>query len=324
MNYIENQKTDPYFNLALEEYVLKNRRDGDYLLLWRNSPVVVVGRHQNTLEEINREAVKLYGIQVVRRETGGGAVYHDLGNLNFSFITAADHAGNLDMDRFVIPVVRSLGRLGIQAQLTGRNDLTIGEKKISGNAQTVCRGRILHHGTLLFDADLERAQSVLTADEDKFRSRSTKSVRSRIGNLRDYLPQNISMDIEGLKAHLLREFGAKDDVLEPEEIRQIEELAQKKYRSPAWNYGESPEFEYENHIRFAGGTLKTGLRVEDGRITDIRFRGDFMAVRPVEEVEERLRGTWYERDCVREVLEGVDVEAYFGTVTAKEVVRCMF
>lgn len=324
MKYLENRETDPYFNLAYEEYVLKNRRDGDYLLLWQNSPAVVVGRHQNTVEEVDLVAAEQYGIQVVRRETGGGAVYHDLGNLNFSFITAAGDPGSMAMEPFTAPVIKALEKIGIHAGLSGRNDLTVKGRKVSGNAQTIDHGRILHHGTLLFEADLELAQLVLRVRGEKFLSKSAKSVRSRIGNLKDYLPDGTAMGINGLKELLLREFGAVRDTLKPDELKRIQALAREKYRTWEWNYGESPEFNITNRRRFAGGTLEAGIRVEEGLIAEIRFCGDFMSVRPVEAAEAALQGVRYEAGCAAEALRAVDVDGCFGGVTGAEVLECMF
>ena len=324
MKYLDNRETDAYFNLAYEEYVLKNRRDGDYLLLWQNRPAVVVGRHQNTVEEVDLGAAEQYGIQVVRRESGGGAVYHDLGNLNFSFITSAGDGECLTMERFTYPVIRALENIGIHARLSGRNDLVVGERKVSGNAQTIFCGRILHHGTLLIDADLDRAQKVLRVREEKFISKSAKSVRSRIGNLKDFLPDRAKMDTACLKELLLREFRAERDMLNQEEMAKIHMLAMEKYRTWEWNFGESPEFSFTNSRRFEGGTLEVGIRVEEGMINEIRFRGDFMAVRSVAEAESALRGVRYEPGSAARALMEVDVESCFGGITREEIVECMF
>ena len=193
--YLETGQTDPAYNLAFEEYVLLNKREGDLLILWQNDNAVIVGRNQNTEEEINRPFVEAHGIKVVRRITGGGAVYHDLGNLNYSFITDCGEFDHAAMAAFTWPVVAALRGLGLNAEGSGRNDITVDGRKVSGTAQRVQGGRILFHGTLLFDSDPEMVAGALRADPDKFRSKSTKSVRSRVGNIREFLPERMSLEV---------------------------------------------------------------------------------------------------------------------------------
>ena len=191
LHYLETGSTDPAYNLAFEEYVLTHRMDGDYLILWQNDNTVVVGQNQNTAAEINRAFVEAHGVHVVRRTTGGGAVYHDLGNLNYSFITD-EEAGSLRLERFTAPVVDALASLGLQAEASGRNDILVEGRKVSGTAQRVYKTRILHHGTLLFDSDPDMVAGALNVDPEKFRSKGRKSVRSRIGNIRSFLKQDMT------------------------------------------------------------------------------------------------------------------------------------
>ena len=187
VHYLETGSVDPCYNLALEQYVLEHFREGDWLLLWQNANTVVIGLNQNTAEEINAAFVEKHGVTVVRRMTGGGAVYHDLGNLNYSFICDVGNAEELTIRRFTDPVCRALAAMGVDAETSGRNDILVGGKKVSGVAQRITNGRILHHGTLLFDSDPAMIEGALKADPAKFRSKSAKSVRSRVGNIRDYL-----------------------------------------------------------------------------------------------------------------------------------------
>ena len=193
VRYLETGSTDPAYNLAFEEYVLTHRRDGAYLLLWQNDNTIVVGRNQNTAQEIDRAFVEQHHIRVVRRGTGGGAVYHDMGNLNYSFITDAGDAERMAMERFTRPIVAALQGLGLQAEASGRNDILVEGRKVSGTAQRLTDGRILHHGTLLFDSRPEMVAGALRADPAKFRSKGAKSVRSRIGNIRDFLPEDMTL-----------------------------------------------------------------------------------------------------------------------------------
>jgi len=192
-NYLETGSQDPCYNLAFEETVLARRTQGDYLLLWQNDNTIVIGQNQNAEAEINRTFVEGHHIHVVRRTTGGGAVYHDLGNLNYSFITDAGNAERLTMERFTKPIVEALKGLGLNAEASGRNDILVEGRKVSGTAQRLMKGRILHHGTLLFDANPGMVAGALNADPAKFQSKGAKSVRSRIGNIREFLPEKMSM-----------------------------------------------------------------------------------------------------------------------------------
>jgi len=188
MKYIDSQSSNPYFNLALEEYVLKNFSiEEDIIFLWQNTPTIVVGNNQNTIEEINMPFVNEKKIKVVRRLSGGGAVYQDLGNLNFTFLMSLEKPANLEIKKFALPVVEALNKLGVPAELTGRNDITVEGKKISGNAQRLFRNKLLHHGTLLFDTDLEVMAKVLQVGLDKIQSKGIKSIRSRVTNIKPYL-----------------------------------------------------------------------------------------------------------------------------------------
>ena len=212
MLFLSNEgHTDPALNLALEEYALRQLPlEESLLLFYINEPSIIIGKNQNTVEEINREYVEANGIRVVRRLSGGGAVYHDLGNLNFSFITKDDGQSFRDFAKFTQPVVDALRKLGVNAELTGRNDIQVGEAKISGNAQFFARGRMFSHGTLLFDSEMERVASALNVKPIKFESKSTKSVRSRVANISSFLPE--PMTIGAFRSALLREiFGKPED-----------------------------------------------------------------------------------------------------------------
>ena len=193
VRYMETHSQNPYYNLAFEEYVLTHRTEGDYLLLWQNDNTIVVGQNQNTEAEINRPFVEEHHINVVRRSTGGGAVYHDLGNLNYSFITDAGDKESISMARFTHPVVEALKGLGLQAEASGRNDILVEGRKVSGTAQRLCGNRILHHGTLLFDSDPRMIAGALNAAPEKFSSKGAKSVRSRVGNIRSFLPVDMAL-----------------------------------------------------------------------------------------------------------------------------------
>lgn len=314
-------ETDPYWNLAMEEAALRSCTDGDYLLLWRNAPSVIVGRYQNTVEEIDQNYVRDRGLPVVRRITGGGCVYHDLGNLNYSYITDAGDAEELSIARFTRPVVEALRALGVPAELTGRNDILAGGKKISGCAQVIEGKRILHHGTLLFSASLEDAARALRVHPEKYRSKSTKSVRTRIGNISEVLSGGKIRSVLEFRDYLADCLGSGGEHFFPgaELLAEAGRLAKEKYRSWEWNYGESPPFQYHDKKGFSCGLIELSLSVEEGRIAAVMFRGDFLARRRLSELEERLQGCALRREALSGRLADAPLEEYFGTISAGEL-----
>lgn len=321
MFYLETGSVEPGWNLAFEEYVLKNKRQGDWLILWQNRSAVIVGRNQNALAEIDREFVQEHGISVIRRNTGGGAVYHDLGNLNYSFIT--DAAVNLTGadNRFTAPVVRALRGLGLDAESSGRNDILVSGHKVSGTAQFRSGERILHHGTLLFDSDPEMIAGSLNPDPTKFQTKSVKSVRSRVGNIRTFLDQDMTMEAfwDYLKGVLALD-GVVPVRLQPEELAQVAALRDQKYDTWQWNYGASPKYDSVLRQRFPGGLLEIHLTVKAGRIEGIRIFGDFLALRPVDRLEDALVGCLYRREELTAILAELPLADYLGTVTGEQLV----
>lgn len=320
VNYLETKSTDPYYNLAFEEYVLQNRTEGDYLLLWQNDNTVVVGRNQNTAEEIDADFVEKHHIRVVRRGTGGGAVYHDLGNLNYSFITDAGEKENLSFARFTQPIVEVLRELGLPASASGRNDILVGECKVSGTAQRLCGSRILHHGTLLFDSDPSMVAGALAVHPEKFQSKSAKSVRARIGNIRSFLAKDMTLpEFWAYLRTALAKGAFQATELTPEELQAVQRLRDEKYATWDWNYGKSPAYGMTNHRRFDGGTLEVHMNVKNAAIQDITFTGDFLSRKDLAPVTEALRGCAVEPEAVAAVLRQFSLQDYFGTITPEEV-----
>ena len=317
MYFISNQGiTDPRVNLALEEYCLRHLDpDNEYLLLYINEPSIIIGRFQNTLEEINQEYVTTKGIHVVRRVSGGGAVYHDHGNLNFSFMTRYTKDNMLNFKKFTEPVIRTLQAMGLPAELTGRNDIVVWGKKISGNAQYATRTSMLSHGTLLFDSEIEILVRALNVKDDKIRSKALKSVRSRVTNILECLER--PMDMDGFRRYLLENIfasqgGIREYELSPEQWEGVHALSREKYCNWDWNYGKSPTFNVQRLERFAIGQIDTRIDVDRGMMRSVRIYGDFLGYGDVKELEERLIGREYRKEDVQQALEGVDLSRYFG------------
>ena len=319
MYFIEGQSHDPAYNLALEEYLYRSVNEGHpgYFLLWQNAPSIIVGRFQNTAQEVNRPFVEERGIHVVRRISGGGAVYHDLGNVNYSFIVPNDEGIPFDFARHARPVIDALAKLGVEAESGGRNDLLIDGRKFSGSAQHMDRRRLLHHGTLLFDSDLSILEQALSVDEEKFTSKGFKSVRSRVTNILPMLPEPISVEefIDALRGALS---GTDTSSLDEAQLSEIRRLRDEKYATWEWNWGASPEFTERKARRFPWGKVEALLNVKEGVIRQARFYGDYFGTENREEIERLLEGRVYKEDALREALEGFPLERSFKGAGTEE------
>ena len=322
MQYFETNSTDPAYNLAFEEYILTHFRQGNILILWQNDNAVIIGRNQNTAEEINQQFVNDHGIRVIRRNTGGGAVYHDLGNINYSFIADADSIDQAATQLFLAPVVNALRGLGMDANFSGRNDILVSDRKISGTAQQLSKGRLLLHGTLLFDSNPEMISGALNPDPTKFQSKSVKSVRSRVGNIRQFLTHDMDLNSfwQSLKAQLTGN-GAILPNLSDADLSEIQKLKQEKYDTWDWNYGKSPKFEIQNKKRWSGGLLDIRMTVSGGKIDDLRIYGDFLALESITPLEEALSGCTFQKEALTQALESVCLNRYIGTITKDELIQ---
>ena len=311
MLYIQNTGNDPYFNLAAEEYLL-TRKQEDIFLLWVNSDVIVVGRNQNTMAEINYDYVTEQNIAVVRRLTGGGAVFHDKGNLNFTFIES--HREALNFSHFGHIIIGALQKLGLDAQLSGRNDLTLEGKKFSGHAATVYQGRHLHHGTLMLNLMVDTLGKALKTDPQKIESKGVKSVRSRVTNINSHLAEPISVPrlIEVISQHIGETYPDMTPyTFTPENIAAIGQLADEKYRTWEWCFGGSPKYSFSKKGRYAGGSVEVRLAVEKGIIEEARIYGDFFGTKEVSELTEALTGLRHDKEAITKKLSGTDWNQYF-------------
>ncbi|MFP4657702.1 MAG: lipoate--protein ligase [Desulfonatronovibrionaceae bacterium] len=320
---IHNKTIDPYFNLAAEEYLLKNEEQ-EYFLLWRNPPSIIVGRNQNARAEINEEYVRDHSIPVVRRLSGGGAVFHDLGNINFTLISRKQSRTGLDFKHFARPVVRALQGMGVPAEFDGRNDLAVAGKKISGNAQHVWRDSVLHHGTLLFDSDVKDLTKALQPDELKFRDKAVKSVRSRVTNIRPYLPKEVT--IEGFMQDLLHTIQTdwEDSCITSftrTQEKAVYALRDEKYSSWEWNFGTAPPYTHSRKKRTPGGTVELVLNVRKGIIQTACFYGDFFGQRDVTELAERLRGVRHDPGAVAAALKVMPIREYLWDVSLEDILE---
>lgn len=318
MRYIISENTDAYFNLASEEYLLKHT-DEEIFYLWRNDNAIIVGKNQNTLSEINVDYVKEKNIKVVRRLTGGGAVYHDLGNLNYTFIENKKKNFN-DFRGFCEPITTALNEMGVEAEFSGRNDMTIEGKKFSGTAQCKYKDRVMHHGTLLFSSVKADISGALKPREIKFSGKSVKSVSSRITNISDHLEGD--MDVIEFRNRVMKSVaGGMDQVttFSDQEISEIIRLRDEKYAKWEWNYGHSPKFEITREGRFPGGTLEVTIEVKKGVIEKIRIYGDFFGTRDVSTLESALTGVAHNEETISKVLQNLDIHDYMVNITKEDL-----
>lgn len=329
MIFIENEGNhNPKLNLALEEYILRNfSPKNDYLLFYINAPSIIIGRNQNTLEEINDDYVTEQGIEVVRRISGGGAVYHDLGNLNFSFITNHDGQSISNFKKFTAPVIKVLNEMGMHAELKGRNDIEIDGRKISGTAQFSTGKRMISHGTLLLNTDLTEVTRALQVKMSKIKSKGHKSVRSRVANISEFL--DAPMTIDAFRQRILKGlFEDSDDFetyyLTPEEWEGVHKLKAEKYDTWEWNYGKSPKFNIKRSKRFSIGEIDLRIFVEKGHIEDFKIFGDFFGRKPVENLEKLLVGARYVKDDITQVLKDIEVSEYFGEIPKVDFIELIY
>lgn len=312
MLLINNTNTNAYFNLAMEEYFLKNTNE-DIFLLWQNENSIIVGKNQNTLSEINYDYVKENNIKVVRRLSGGGAVFHDLGNINFTFISCNDNSFS-DFKKFTMPIVEALKELNVHAEFSGRNDLLIDGQKFSGNAQYNYKNKVMHHGTLLFSSEINDLSNALKVKPSKFQGKSVKSVKSRVTNISSHLDKK--MTVLEFKDYLMDFIDKRDEnshfyELNDKDVESINKLVEEKYSTWEWNFGYSPKYSLYNELKYPGGNVEFSLDVHDGLIKDIKFFGDFFGKEDISFIENKLRNVKHNEYSIKSALEDVDINNYF-------------
>lgn len=304
---INQPNTDPYFNLAVEEYFMKKYQE-DFFMLWRSRPSVVVGKHQNALAEINHNFIREHQIPVTRRLSGGGTVFHDPGNVNFTFIRNVEAISEVNFKVFTVPVIEALKKLGVEAYTTGRNDLLINDKKISGNAEHVHRNRVLHHGTLLFYSHLETLKRALKVDLSKFEDKAVQSNRSEVTNIADYLPKPMSVEeftdfVFSDICHNYPEFQVYEPTVEDQIA--IQKLSIEKYQTWDWIFGYSPKYRFTNMLETENGKILISLLVEHGLLAEVTLSGA-IPEKKCQELAEALIGRRHEYMEVKSALKGFD------------------
>ena len=328
MIFLKNDSTDPYFNIALEEYFLKNLDFEDTIFsLWQNKPCVIIGKHQNPYVEVNHKFVLEHNIPIARRITGGGAVYHDLGNLNFMFISQVDHLDTLDIRAHILPIVQALNKMGIKAQLSDRNSITIDGKKISGTAEAFSNKNLLCHGTLLFDSDIFTLNEALKHVEATIETKSVKSIPGVVANIKDFLEHKY--DISTFKKELINQIFSdipyKEYSLTENDIKNIEKLAKEKFSTWDWIYGESPPFTISKVKKFNKGVLSFTAEIErGGTIKNIKFEGDVPLSPQISYLEKLLQGKKYRIEEFEDILKNLKITDCFKDVTIEELIEFIF
>ncbi|MCK1207879.1 lipoate--protein ligase [Streptococcus uberis] len=327
MKYIVNKSNNPAYNIALEAYAFRELLSEDEIfILWINEPAIIIGKHQNTIQEINKEYIDAHGIHVARRLSGGGAVYHDLNNLNYTIISNKSEEGAFDFKTFSQPVIETLADLGVKAEFTGRNDLEINGKKFCGNAQAYYKGRMMHHGCLLFDVDMTVLGDALKVSKDKIESKGIKSVRARVTNIIDELPEKITVNefSDKILAKMKETYPDMTEyVLSEDELAKIQKSADEQFGNWDWVYGKAPEYTIERNVRYPAGKINTFANVEKSIIKNIKIYGDFFGIKDVQDIEELLVGTRYENKDVLEKLKTIDTTQYFSGMTVEEIAKAI-
>ncbi|HCT29940.1 MAG TPA: lipoate--protein ligase [Bacteroidales bacterium] len=326
MLIINQSITDPYFNIASEEFLLKNFSE-DIFILYSNTPSIIVGKHQNTMAEINHNFVSQKGVPVIRRLSGGGTVYHDLGNVNYSFIINGSEGNLVDFKKHTKPIIDVLTSLGVDAHIGGKNDIRVGDKKISGNAEHIYKNRVLHHGTLLFNSNLDELNESIKVNKNTYTDKAVKSIRSHVANINEYLNDDISIGKfkELLIDHVKMLFpNAVDYQLNQNDITSINELISKKFVTWNWNYGYSPSYTLNRQIHFNKYTLDIIVNVDKGLINQVSIKGNHLEPKSVKELEQLLQGCIHETQEISNRLKNIDISQFIPEILNEDFIKGLF
>lgn len=330
MLYVESHSLDPEYNLSFEEYLFKYLplEEEEYVTLWQNGPAVIIGKNQNAWAEINRDYIEANEVKVVRRITGGGAVYHDLGNLNFSFVTKDQAKGKIDFSIYYKPIVAALRAMGVEAELSGRNDITVDGKKVIGASQSIWKGRVLSNGCILFDVKMESLASALNVRPEKLVTKGIASVKARVTNIKPYL--GMEKDVDDFKALLLKEifrqFGEepREYKLTEKDRQEILKIKESRFGRKEWNWGQSPKGSFSNGAKFPFGWVEISTNIVGGKLKDVVILGDFFGTEDVAEISKALEGADYDKKSIEAVLGDFELVKYFGQTEAKDLAELFF
>jgi lipoate-protein ligase A len=327
--FIEPKSTDAAFHFSVEEYLIRRFAGSrNIFMIWQAENCAMLGRNQIAGMEVDVSAAERLHVQVIRRSSGGGTIFTDLGTLLISAITAFKDGDDAKQMLSILagPLVSALNKFGIKAYIQGRNDIFVDGKKISGMAQYIKEGVLVSHCSLLFDTDLDRLITVLRPDTGKIISKALTSMRSHVTNLSEYMSVSCTTNEfkDMLKKSFFEDLNFDEYELTEEDIQKIQEIRLKKYANSDWNIGSEPRFSYSNSKRFPGGKVEVRIFTEHGFITNCALNGDFLALLPVRGLEEKLEGLPYRIEAVREALVSIDLRPYLGTITTEELLSCVF
>ncbi len=318
MKYITADYDIPYYNMALEEYIMgSDGFDDEYVFFYIHKPSVIIGKYQNAMSEVNMKFLEDNNIYLARRISGGGAVYHDGGNLNFSFICRKTNAG-IDFEPYVGPVINALEKLGLDASLSGRNDLLLDGRKFGGNAQHISGGKVLSHGTIMVDVNIEDMTKALNVDPEKYTSKGIASVRSRVINLNEKL--SVKMTAVKMREYLLKEFSENTDITEyhltEDDKKAVEKLVAEKFSTWEYNYGGKASFGTTKKKKLPAGLIEISCEADRGVISGISVTGDFFAECDISVLENALTGVKLRYE---DIVKAAGINPVISGITAEEL-----
>ena len=326
MRYLRNLSTDVYFNMAFDEYALEQLPlDEPLFFLWQNRSAVIIGLNQNAYAEVDIDYLHQHDIALARRITGGGAVYHDLGNLNYTIVGRSSDIER-DYPEYAQHMLHALQALGVQAELSGRNDILVDGRKVSGYAKRVYKDRLMVHGTLMYDVDLDQLTRVLTPPTNKLKSKGIASVRSRVLNLREHLPQFADIDAltQALECHLSRQYQDEEYMLTEEQLAEIRTTAEIKFAKSSWIYGRSPNNSFCYSKRLPCGNVAVHMDIKKGVITQCSITGDFLGNNPIGNIENLLQACFYERTSLQQRLASLSIQDYLDNTDNETFINLLF